>query len=202
MTAAHRSLVALALLGAGVVHLAIAASGIVPLAAVLIGTIGLLEAIAAALVLRGVLADRPGVVAALVVAPILVLSGALTLADGLERPDLVAALATPALLGSALLAFSGATVAGLAARRLRATDAPRAVPARPGRPAHRAALLAAALVAAGAVAAPAVASVQPGLVPGTAVSTLVEQPEPAEVSGPAAPRFATPGREGHHGMTP
>jgi len=126
MTAAHRSLVALTLLGAGVVHLAVAASGVAPLAAALLGVVGVAEAVGAALVLRGALAADPGLLVALVVAPVILLSGALTLADALERPDLVAAFATPALLGSAVLAFAGAAVAGLAARRLRSADAPRA----------------------------------------------------------------------------
>ena len=208
MTAAHRSLVALALLGASIVHLAVAASGVAPLAAALLGVVGVAEAVGAALVLRGALAADPGLLVALVVAPVILLSGALTLADALERPDLVAAFATPALLGSAVLAFAGAAVAGHAARRLRVADAPRAVPARPGRPARQAVLLVSALIATGAVAAPAVASVRPELVPGSAMTTLVdergagEQQAPQEAQQQPEPRFAAPGHEGHHGMTP
>ncbi len=201
MTLTLRALVAVALLGATIVHLAVAAAGTVAAVALLLAGLGLAEAAAAVLVLRGALARDPGRLAALLVTPVIVLSGALTIADLAGRPDLVEALAQPALLGSAALAFSGALVAGIAARRLRA-DAPRATPARPSRPARQAALLIAAVIATGVVAAPAVASVRPDVVPGSAVSTLIsESPAPAgQVDD--KPRFATPGHEGHVGYEP
>lgn len=201
MTLTLRALVAVALLGASIVHLAVAAAGTVAAVALLLAGLGLAEAAAAVLVLCGALARDPGRLAALLVTPVIVLSGALTIADLAGRPDLVEALAQPALLGSAALAFSGALVAGIAARRLRA-DAPRATPARPSRPARQAALLITAVIATGVVAAPAVASVRPDVVPGTAVSTLIrESPAPAEHVDDK-PRFAAPGHEGHVGYEP
>lgn len=212
MTSTARALVALALLGASIVHLAVAATGVAAPVALLLAVIGVAEAIGAALVVRGALERSPGTLAALLVAPVIVLSGALTIADLLARPDLVAALTRPALLGSAALAFSGALVAAVAARRLRIADARPGLAPRAGRPARRAVLLITAVLATGAVAAPAVASVRPELVPGSSVSTLLERSgaeptgeAPAEGDAEAerpSPFAEMPGHEGHVGYEP
>lgn len=213
MTQTHRALAALALLGASVVHLAVAATGPASAVALLLGALGLAEATGAAAVARGALADRPGALAALLVLPALVPTGALTIASALERPDLTAALLQPTLLGAALLAFAGALVAAVASRRLRATDARAEQHARHARPARQAAVLVSAALVTGLVSAPAVASAGPGLVPGGAVASLTSETgtaddagagedEPAE-SPEEAPRFAGPtGHEGHVGYTP
>lgn len=210
MTQTHRALAALALLGASVVHLAVAASGPASAVALLLGILGLAEATGAAAVARGVLADRPGVLAALLVLPVLVPTGALTIASALERPDLTAALLQPTLLGAALLAFAGALVAAVASRRLRATDARAEQPGGPARPARQAAVLVTAALVTGLVSAPAVASAGPVLVPGGALATLTSETGTAEApvadddaEADDAPRFAAPtGHEGHAGYTP
>lgn len=213
MTQTHRALAALALLGASVVHLAVAATGPASAVALLLGALGLAEAVGSAAVARGALADRPGALAALLVLPVLVPTGALTIASALERPDLTAALLQPTLLGAALLAFAGALVAAVASRRLRSTDArPEHVDA-PARPARQAALLVTAALVTGIVSAPAVASAGPALVPGGALASLTsetgtaDEPAAAEDEAPEspeeAPRFAGPaGHEGHVGYTP
>lgn len=217
MTSTARALVALALLGASIVHLAVAASGIAAPVALLLAGIGLAEVIGAALVLRGALGRNPGTLAALLVAPVIVLSGGLAIADLLARPDLVEALTRPALLGAAALAFAGAFVSAATARRLRRADARRAPEVRPGRPALQATLLITAVLATGAVAAPAVASVRPELVPGSSVSTLLERsgdentgdvaPAPAgaeaeDAAEEPSPFAVMPGHEGHVGYEP
>lgn len=212
MTQTHRALAALALLGASVVHLAVAATGPASAVALLLGALGLAEATGAAAVARGAFADRPGALAALLVLPVLVPTGALTIANALERPDLTAALLQPTLLGAALLAFAGALVAAVASRRLRATDARTEQTGAPTRPARQAALLVTAALVTGLVSAPAVASAGPALVPGGAVTSLTSETgtadEPAgdddAAESPAeAPRFAGPaGHEGHVGYTP
>lgn len=201
MTSTHRALIALALLGASIVHLAVAAVSTAAPVALLLAALGVAEIAGAALVLRGALSRAPGLLAAALVSPVIALSGGLTIADLLGRPDLVGALAQPALLGSAALAFSGALVAGVAARRLR-SDAPRATPARPSRPAARAALLITAVIATGAVAAPAVAAVRPDVVPGSSVSTLFDEGAAPAEKNDDKPRFAAPGHEGHLGYEP
>lgn len=212
MTQTHRALAALALLGASIVHLAVAASGAPTAVALLLGALGLAEAAAAAAVARGALAARPGALAALLLLPALVPTGALTIASALERPDLTAALVQPTLLGAALLSFAGALAAATAARRLRTADARPAQPSAPPRPARQAALLVAAALVTGLVSAPAVASAGPGLVPGAPVASLTDetgtadgaQTPPDEEDAPAdAPRFAAPnGHEGHVGFAP
>lgn len=154
MTQTHRALAALALLGASVVHLAVAATGPASAVALLLGALGLAEATGAAAVARGAFADRPGALAALLVLPVLVPTGALTIANALERPDLTAALLQPTLLGAALLAFAGALVAAVASRRLRATDARTEQTGAPTRPARQAALLVTAALVTGLVSAP------------------------------------------------
>ncbi|KQV25876.1 MULTISPECIES: hypothetical protein [unclassified Microcella] len=218
MTQTHRALAALALLGASVVHLAVAATGPASAVAILLGTLGLAEATGAAAVARGALADHPGALAALLVLPVVVPTGALTIASALERPDLTGALLQPTLLGAALLAFAGALVAASAARRLRATDARTEQPVgpgRPGRPARQAAVLVAAALVTGLVSAPAVASARPDVVPGGPVASLTGrtateadgeragQGAAAAEAEDDAPRFAVPvGHEGHAGHTP
>ena len=213
MTQTHRALAALALLGASVVHLAVAATGPASAVALLLGALGLAEATGAAAVARGAFADRPGALAALLVLPVLVPTGALTIANALERPDLTAALLQPTLLGAALLAFAGALVAAVASRRLRATDARTGHSDAPTRPARQAVLLVTAALVTGLVSAPAVASAGPTLVPGGAVASLTSETgtadEPAGGEDDAAespaesPRFAGPaGHEGHVGYTP
>ena len=213
MTQTHRALAALALLGASVVHLAVAATGPASAVALLLGALGLAEAIGAAAVVRGALADRPGALAALLLLPVVVPTGALTIESALERPDLTSTLLRPTLLGAALLAFAGALVAAFASRRLRATDARTEHLATSARPARQAALLVTAALVTGLVSAPAVASAGPGLVPGEAVASLTseagtadelagDEDEAAE-SPEEAPRFAGPaGHEGHAGYTP
>lgn len=214
MTQTHRALAALALLGASVVHLAVAASGPASAVALLLGVLGLAEATGAAAVARGALAVRPGALAALLLLPVLVPTGALTIASALERPDLTAALLQPTLLGAALLAFAGAFVAAAASRRLRATDAPAEQADASTRPARQAAVLVTAALVTGLVSAPAVASAGPALVPGGAVASLTsetgtgeapaadDEAEAADATDDA-PRFAAPtGHEGHAGYTP
>lgn len=226
MTSMHRALVALTLLGASIVHLAVAAASAAVAVALLLAVVGVGEAVGAALVLRGGLARNPALLAAALVSPVIVLSGALSIADALDRPDLVGGLAQPVLVGSAALAFSGALVAGLAARRWRVSDAPHAISARPSRPAARAALLVAAVIATGAIAAPAVAAARPEVVPGSWVSALfgkvaqggdivdesstgADDPDTdtdADADDPAVeddkPTFAVPGHGGHLGHQP
>ncbi|GAA1694542.1 hypothetical protein GCM10009792_13260 [Microcella alkalica] len=210
MTQTHRALAALALLGASVVHLAVAASGTATPVALLLGVLGVAEATGAAAVARGALAARPGALAALLILPIVVPMGALTIASALERPDLTGALVQPTLLGAALLSFAGALVAATAARRLRATDARPSAPAAPTRPARQATLLVTAALVTGLVSAPAVASAGPGLVPGAPVASLTDQTGTIDEADTAdedaaddAPRFAAPnGHEGHVGYAP
>ncbi|MDO8336946.1 MAG: hypothetical protein Q7T15_01675 [Microcella sp.] len=204
MTSSQRAFVALALLGASIVHLAVAASGVAAPAALLLGALGIAEAAGVALVARSALGTRPAALAALLLVPLAVPTGALTIADLLERPDLVAALTRPALLGAAALTLGGALVAGAASRRLRMAgasaegfdaDARRSSGARPATHARPALAIALGVLVAAAITGSAVAASR---IPPDADATapLVEPAAIDSEAEPAGPRI-TAGHEGH-----
>lgn len=204
MTDSQRALVVLALLGASIVHLAVAASGVAAPAALLLGALGAAEAAGVALVARGGLVARPAALAALLLVPLAVPTGALTIADLLERPDLVAALTRPALLGAAALALGGALVAGAASRRQRMADASAerfdadARPpsgARPSARARRALAIALGVLVAAAITGPAVAASR---IPPDADATAPHvAPAAVDVESEIAEPPVVAGHEGH-----